>query len=576
MTEQTAQVGELRYFLGNLFSVLFKGGRLYYAWLAGLSCLLVVGFISFIPQVRDGLAITNMREQVSWGFYISNFCFLVGVAAAAVLLVIPAYIYHFKAIKKIVAFGELLAITAVIMAITFVMVDTGRPDRFWHAFPILGSLNLPRSILGWDIVVLNGYLIINLIAVTYMATTTYFGKEPNKRLIMPLILLSIPWAIMLHSVTAFVFNGLAARPFWNASILAPRFLASAFCAGPSLMILVFQILRKVTKFEIRDSAIFKLAEIISYAMAINLFLLVAEVYKEYYSDTHHFAPMIYLFFGLHEHNNLVPWIWSAMVFNVIGFLLFLIPKTRKNFVTLNIGCVLLFVGIWIEKGMGLVIPGFIPDPLGEIYEYMPSQNEVLVAIGIYAFGAILYTMLARVLIAIDTGILRYRSAPPLVIDYDDGVVAQDIMSKGVLTVTPEATIDDIRSILVGNRISGVPVVDGENKIVGVVSETDMVFSLMHQDLELYEKFKSVMVPRERQRGGKLGKTAAEIMSSPAITARENTPLMELTEIITSRKISRIVIVDSQEHPVGVVSQIDIVKSQGLSPAPMQPEINYTI
>jgi molybdopterin-containing oxidoreductase family membrane subunit len=447
------------------------------------------------------------------------------------------------------------------MASLFLLVDTGRPERFWHAIPFIGSVNLPRSILGWDILVLNGYLLINIITVSYSCSTTYFGKEPNKRFTIPLILLAIPWAVMLHSVTAFIFNGLVARPFWNSSILAPRFLASAFCSGPSLMIIIFQVLRKTTIFEIRDSAIFKLAEIISYAMAINIFLLCAEVYKEYYSDTTQFTSMIYLFRGLNGHNNLAPWIWLAMLFNVTGFFIFVIPKTRKNFVTLNIGCVLIFIGIWIEKGMGLILPGFGPGPLGEIYEYTPSWIEFSVGLGIWALGAMLYTFLVRIVIAVDTGKMRHRAAPPFVEDSDEGLVAGDIMSKKILSVTAATLIAEIRSILILNRISGVPVVDGENRIIGVVSETDIVFSMLRQKPQLAEKLKDILIPGNKESGEKSGDVAAEVMTSPAITALASTPLMELTELIAERRIKRVIIVDSEEHPIGVVSQIDIVKSQ---------------
>ena len=543
-----------------LLHVLFFGGRLFYAWVVFLGVLLLAGIAGFVYQTHEGLVVSNMREQVSWGFYISNFSFLVGVAAAAVLLVIPAYLYHFKAIKKIVAFGELLAITAVVMSMMFLTVDTGKPERFWHAIPLVGSLNLPNSILGWDIIVLSGYLLINILSVSYVAGTTYYGRQLNRRIIVPLILVSIPWAVMLHSVTAFIFNGLAARPFWNASILAPRFLASAFCAGPAMMIIIFQVLRKVTVFNIRDSAIFKLAEIISYAMAINIFLLCAEVYKEYYSDTALFAPMIYLFQGLHGHDNLVPWIWTATIFNIISFLLFLFPKTRKNFITLNIGCVLVFIGIWIEKGMGLIVPGFVPDSLGEIYEYVPSRIEFLVGTGIWAFGALFYTFLVRILIAIDTGKIRHQSAPQFLPDVDEGLVAEDIMSKNVFSVSSDTPIEEIRSLLITNRISGVPVVSKENKVIGVVSETDIVFSLLHQEPQIAEKLKEIILPRRRRREKRTGDIAAEVMTSPAITALANTPLMELTEIVTERRIKRVIIVDSDDRLMGIVTQIDIVRS----------------
>ena len=544
-----------------LLHVLFIGSRMFYGWIGFLAVLFLAGLVGFIFQTSEGLVVSNMREHVSWGYYISNFTFLVGVAAAAVLLVIPAYLYHFKAIKNIVAFGELLAITAVVMAMLFLTVDTGRPERFWHALPWAGSLNLPKSILGWDIIVLSGYLMINILSVSYVAGTAYFGRELNRRILVPLILVSIPWAVVVHSVTAFIFNGLVARPFWNASILAPRFLASAFCAGPAIMIILFQVLRKVTIFNIRDSALFKLAEIVSYAMAINIFLLCAEVYKEYYSDTALFTPMIYLFQGLRGHDNLVPWIWTATLFNIASFLLLLFPATRKNLITLNIGCVLVFIGIWIEKGMGLIIPGFVPDSLGEIYEYIPSWIEFVVGIGIWAFGALFYTFMVRLLIAIDNGKLRHHAAAPFVADTDDGLVATDIMSRNVSAVFPDTPIAEIRELLLAKRISGVPVMNSENRVVGVVSETDIVFSLLHQEPHLGEKLKEIIMPPKRREEKRIGDTAAEVMSSPAITALANTPIMELTNIVIERGIKRVIIVDRENRLQGIVTQIDIVKAQ---------------
>ena len=348
-----------------------------------------------------------MRDQVSWGFYISNFTFLVGLAAAAVLLVVPAYIYDFKPIKEIVLFGELLAVSAITMCIMFVVIDMGRIDRLWHVIPFVGKMNFPSSLLAWDIVVLNGYLAINLFISFYALYKMAHSKEYSLQIIKPLIILSIPWAVSIHTVTAFLFNGLPARPFWNASILAPRFLASAFCSGPAVMMLIFQIVRKVSKIEIDNKAIFKIAELVAYAMGINLFLLAAEFFKEFYSGSIHLAPMKYLYFGLHGHNALVPWMWTAMFFNITAFFLFLRPKTRENFLTLNLACILIIIGVYIEKGMGLSIPGFVPGTLGEIYEYAPTFVEKAVTVGVWATGALIYTMLMKFAIPIYTGELRF-------------------------------------------------------------------------------------------------------------------------------------------------------------------------
>jgi molybdopterin-containing oxidoreductase family membrane subunit len=358
-----------------------------------------------MKQHDVGLIATNMNDQVSWGLYIANFTYLVGAAAAAVLLVIPSYVYHFKPIKEIVVLGELFAASAVLMAILFVMVDLGRLDRFWHMLPFIGSMNFPQSLLAWDVLALNGYLFLNLLIPIYLLVKYYYRKDPNWKFILPFILASIPWAVSIHTVTAFLYNGLPARPFWNASILAPRFLASAFCSGPAIIIIIFQIIRKVSvhNIEVEDEALFKISELIAYSMFLNLFLLSAELYKEYYSQTVHIASFKYLFEGLHDHQQLVPWIWAAMTMNVIAFFIFLIPQTRKRLVTLNIGCLLVIIGVWIEKGPGFVIPGFVPDPLGEIYEYIPNLLELMVSFSIWATGLLMFTLLMKVAIPIVTG-----------------------------------------------------------------------------------------------------------------------------------------------------------------------------
>jgi len=399
----------------NFFIVLKQvtvGNKYYYAWLAFLGLLMFIGAVSYGAQLQNGLIVTAMRDEVSWGFYISNFTFLVGLAAAAVLLVVPAYIYNFKPIKEIVLFGELLAVAAITMCIMFVVVDMGRIDRLWHVIPFVGKMNFPSSLLAWDIIVLNGYLAINLFISFYALYQMAHNREYSLQIIKPLIILSIPWAVSIHTVTAFLFNGLHARPFWNASILAPRFLASAFCSGPAVMMLIFQIVRKVSKIEIDNKAIFKIAELVAYAMGINLFLLAAEFFKEFYSGSIHLAPMKYLYFGLHGHNALVPWMWTAMIFNITAFFLFLRPRTRENLLTLNIACVLIIIGVYIEKGMGLSIPGFVPGTLGEIYEYAPTFIEKAVTIGIWATGALICTLLIKFAIPIYTGELRFYSKEP--------------------------------------------------------------------------------------------------------------------------------------------------------------------
>jgi len=387
-------------FIAGSVKIIFQGSKTYYAWLLFLLLLILWGGLGYSTQLNEGLIKTHMRDSVSWAFYIGNFTFLVGVAAAAVMLVIPAYVYNWKPIKEIVIFGELLAVCAVIMCISFIIVDIGKPMRFWHMLPLLGTMNFPSSMLSWDFFVLLTYLLINLVVVIHLLYRLFYKKEYNKKLVITLVFISIPMAVAIHTTTAFLYNALPARPFWNSALLAPRFLASAFCSGPAILIILFQLLGKFTKFEIKKEAIWTIAELMVYAMFIYLFFTIAELFKEFYSDTEHLLYWKYLLFGIGDNKEIVFYSWSSIIMGFIAFVLFLIPKTRKNFVTLNIGAILIYFSVLVEKGIALIIPGFTPDTLGQIYVYTPSMTEIRTAVMIFSLGFLLFTFIVKVAIAI--------------------------------------------------------------------------------------------------------------------------------------------------------------------------------
>ncbi len=542
-------------FLRRCASVALVGDWRYYAWMGVLTVIALLGLNAYAKQLVNGLVVTGMSDEVSWGVYIANFTFLVGVAAAAVMMVIPVYIYDNEELHDLVIFGELLAVAAIIMCLAFVTVDLGRPDRFWHLIPGLGQMNFPRSMLSWDVIVLNGYLLLNVHICGYLLYCRYQKRKPAKWFYIPFVFLAIVWAVSIHTVTAFLYVGLGGRPFWNASIVGPRFLASAFTAGPALIILALQVIRRVTasgsateleagvdagsrpgraatltdfdqlahelpeiaavppadreralagasvievsrgdvllrqgsisphaffvlqgrvvvkkqegdraritrtarpgdqfgevsalhgtareataiaeepsrilrlsnaglrvllethelamvvrsrmteRLMITDRSLLILRGIVQVSMIINVFLLVCEVFKEFYSGTTHGLSAKYLFVGLHGHHALVPWIWTAIGFNLIAMVLLVLPLSR-GLKYLNVACVLSIAGIWIEKGMGLVIPGFIPTPLGAIVDYVPSLNETLVCLGIWAFGLLCYTIFLRMSVPILQG-----------------------------------------------------------------------------------------------------------------------------------------------------------------------------
>jgi len=389
-------------FIEHLFQNLFGGSKKYLIWISSLFFITLLGFHFYCKQLAGGLGVTGMTDQVSWGLYISNFTFMVGLAAGAVMLVIPSYIYNKKSMHEIVIFGEFLAIASIVMCLLFVMVDLGRPDRFFHMIPIIGLFNWPGSILTWDVIVLNVYFALNLYIVFYLLYMRYLGKNPQKKYFIWAVYISVFWAFSLHTVTAFLYNGLGAKPFWNSAIIAPRFLASACVAGPATIFLTIKILKKTTrlKFFFFENATRVLRNIITVALSINVFFLISEVFTEFYTQSFHTASVRYLFFGLEGHNALVPFMWISIILNLVALIILFIPRFHRNDRFFTAVCLLTITGIWLEKGMGFIVPGFIPTSLGEIVEYSPSIYEIFISTGIIALGLLIFTLLIRAVLPI--------------------------------------------------------------------------------------------------------------------------------------------------------------------------------
>jgi Ni/Fe-hydrogenase subunit HybB-like protein len=374
----------------------FTGSKKYWGLLAALGVFIGIGFLFYTKQLNYGLGITGMSRDVSWGLYIGQFTFLVGIAASAVIVVLPYYLHNYKVFGEITILGEFLAVAAVIMCVTFVTIDLGQPARLVNL--ILHPA--PSSVLFWDIVVLSGYLLLNII-IGWTVLTAERESVPPPKWIKPLIYLSIPWAISIHTVTAFIYAGLPGRGFWLTAIMAPRFLASAFASGPALLILLGFIVRKFTKFDPGKEVFQALAKIMTYAMIISIFFVLMELFTTFYSQIpehmHHFQ---YLFVGLEGHTKLVFWMWAFVVLAILALVLLINPVTRKNEKTLSLACVAVFSSLWIEKGFGLVVTGFIPSPSETVTEYSPTLQEVFITLGIWALGFAILTALYKIVISV--------------------------------------------------------------------------------------------------------------------------------------------------------------------------------
>jgi molybdopterin-containing oxidoreductase family membrane subunit len=379
-----------------MLELALKGGKSYWGWIVALLVVIGGAFGLYLGQIKLGLGITGMSRDVSWGFYIANFTYLVGVAAGGVMVVLPYYLHDYKAFGKVTILGEFLAIASIVMCLLFIVVDLGQPMRLFNV-PLYPT---PNSVLFWDMIVLNGYLFLNLV-IGWNVLESERNDTHYQMWLKPLIYISIPWAVSIHTVTAYLYCGLPGRGFWLTAILAPRFLSSAFAAGPALLILLCLFIRRVTNFDPGREQIQSLAKIVAYAITINVFFFLCEVFVAFYSQIpEHMDHLTYLFAGLHGKGAYVPWMWTSMILMLVGIILLVNPITRKHEGVLAFGCVVIIAGTWIDKGLGMISGGFVPNPLHHVNEYIPTGPEIGITVGVYAVGALVLTILYKMAVSV--------------------------------------------------------------------------------------------------------------------------------------------------------------------------------
>ena len=372
---------------------LLTGPKTYYLWLLFLLAVIAGCGLVYLQQLQEGLSITGMSRDVSWGLYISQFTYLVGVAASAVMLVLPAYFHHYKKFKRMIIFGEFMAISAVVMCALFIVVDLGQPQRMMNVL----LHPTPNSVMFYDMIVLIGYLTLNAVIGWVTLEAERHDVEPPKW-IKPLIYLSILWAFSIHTVTGFLYAGIPGRHYWLTAIMAARFLASAFCSGPAILLLLLMAVRRVTGFEPGREAMKTLSTIITYAMCVNVFFYLLEIFTAFYSGIPgHQHSILYLFTGHDGHMAWInSWMWTAVVFAVLSLLMLIPPALRYNDKILPWALILLVIASWIDKSLGLLIGGFVPNMFETVTEYTPTIPEILVALGVYGLGGIIISVLWKI------------------------------------------------------------------------------------------------------------------------------------------------------------------------------------
>jgi Ni/Fe-hydrogenase subunit HybB-like protein len=372
------------------------GGRRYWTWITFLLFFIGVGFLLYLFQFRVGLGITGMSRDVSWGLYISQFTFLVGIAASGVMVVLPYYLHNYKAFGKMTILGEFLAIASVIMCMLFIFIDMGQPTRVLNVM----LHPTPNSVMFFDMVVLSGYLVLNILVGWTTLHSERKGIAPPKW-VKPFVILSIAWAPSIHTVTAFLYAGLPGRHFWLSAIMAARFLASAFSSGPALLIILALIVRKYTKFDPGKEAIQALGKIVTYFMLTNVFFLGLEFFTAFYSKIPgHTYSFVYLYTGLEGYAKLVPLMWTSTILSITSIAMLVFPQIRRNEKLLATASVFVFIALWIDKGFGLIVGGFVPNPFERITEYWPTIPETFISLGVWALGFLILTVLYKIAISV--------------------------------------------------------------------------------------------------------------------------------------------------------------------------------
>jgi Ni/Fe-hydrogenase subunit HybB-like protein len=380
-----------------MFEKALHGSRAYWMWVGALAIFVTGSFLVYLYQYRQGLWITGLSRDVSWGLYISQFTFLVGVAASAVVVVLPFYLHNVEVFSRLTVLAQFLAIGAVVMSLLFVVTDLGKPMRLLNV-PLYPTLH---SMLFWDMIFLNGYLVLNLVT-GWSILSAHDQDVVPPRWVKPFIYLSIPWAVLMHMITAFIYAGTPGREFWLTAIMTPRFLASAFAAGPLLLIILGTLIEKMTRYSLGSQAIQKLVTIALYMLMLDLFLIGLEFFTAFYSHIPaHTVTFRYLLFGLHGNDALRPWYWAMLLATLSTVVLFFIPATRKNRVLLVVASGIGFIGLWIDKGLVLVVAAFIPNPFGQVREYPPTGREILITLGIYGVGALIITLLYKIVVSVE-------------------------------------------------------------------------------------------------------------------------------------------------------------------------------
>jgi len=398
-----------------------RGSRGFALWIGVLILLIAVGFGVWVYQTSHGLQITHMRDNVIWGLYIITFMFFVGLSAGGLIVASAGRLFDVKQFAPIVRLAIVEAAVTIATAAILIIPDLGRPQRILNLFIHAHWM----SPMIWDVTVILIYLVISLVYLwlytrrdlaargSWMALgtkdTSDSARAHDYHLTYILAWIALPAAVLVHSITAWIFGLQISRGFWYSAIMPPLFITSALVSGLSLVVILAFVVRRTGSVSFGDELGSFLGGLLAVFLAVEAFLLLSEVLAGYYpgipTDAVH-----QLFSGRYAPGFAV----EVIVGLVIPFVLLAVAAWRRRPRVVVVASVLALIGIFVHRA-NLIVIGLGKDPIalppgtplgtpqtnGSSFAvssvYFPSIWEFLIVLGIVALSALLFTLAVRYL-----------------------------------------------------------------------------------------------------------------------------------------------------------------------------------
>lgn len=377
-----------------------------YIWMGALGLLSLTGFGALGYQLVNGLGVTGMNNSVSWGLYITMFMFFVGLSAGGLIVSSSATVFDIPSFKVVAKPATILSTVCIIVAGAFIMIDIGSPFRVLNL--ILHSQF--KSPLMWDVCIITLYLSINIIYL-YLMTR----PKQNKKMLKIMSSIALPIAILVHSITAWIFGLQIAREGWHSALMAPLFVASALDSGLALLIIVLVLLIKYKVFFVEKKLITSLAGLLVTCVAVDAYFVFSEIltmlYPQEEAVLHVLNEML--------KGSMAPFFWGEVILGfVIPLAILLFKKNREKTSLVIFSSVLIVIGVFFKRvwllftsfiyphvdgAPGITLGSYTPSESPNVFpnfwtlhgQYTPTLIELMIVVGMISFGALLFIYLSR-------------------------------------------------------------------------------------------------------------------------------------------------------------------------------------